>query len=509
MNPMGDRQTTVHKEFEQLLEAEWAGELSEAGRLRMASLCAADPALAERLCHERRLSSLLSEHGPNHAPKGLAALVLARLEPELPETNKLAKVNIAGAIRKGSRRQERPWSQWWPVLRWGLATAVIGIVILEGGLLVRQELIGRESERAKEILMVKLEKPTEAQKSRRKSARELAALESRKVHKAKGVSAQGGTDGPEELEEDTGQELAMAHEEKVPLMMMRGGQFLPGDLRMMTSNATDGMTAQKSAAGAKDADILDIPTAPQAVAASLASAIEAGEAASVSDGTERAQAQAPASIQADNEPFAAEHPIQKGEDQGQRIAMHVVLNPTAMAQQMAKAKVSDKKESKKNSLIVPAEVRSSFFGGNTKPKLAPPSPEQASIKEIEMAAASVGGDILSSGPVPGRPGLWRIRCAMTPQKFQRFMREWKQSGASPVAPAVSSTPAAPPYSYEMIEGSGVLRSIATAKSAENGTDHAAKSVRAATPAQPASAAADRFLEVVLLIEQPGAARPAR
>jgi hypothetical protein len=114
----------VQEEFEQLLEAEWAGKLSEAQGRRLDALCAAHPELAEQLRKERQLNGLLAKHGPNHAPHALARAVLDRLDLETKESQKLATINIAGVIHKGTEPRPRHWAEWWPMLRWGLTTMV-------------------------------------------------------------------------------------------------------------------------------------------------------------------------------------------------------------------------------------------------------------------------------------------------------------------------------------------------------------------------------------------------
>ena len=47
-------------EFEQLVEAEWAGTIDADGRRRLEELCAGDPALADRHGREERMSGLIA-----------------------------------------------------------------------------------------------------------------------------------------------------------------------------------------------------------------------------------------------------------------------------------------------------------------------------------------------------------------------------------------------------------------------------------------------------------------
>ena len=125
--------TTLHDEFENLLEAQWAGELDEAGRERLAQLCAGDPALAERLSRENRLTGLLSRCGPNPAPEGFAASVLGRLESEAdprPES-----------VRTGGREASYSFrGRWWqaPAFRWAQGLAVTATIVVMGVALIHQ-----------------------------------------------------------------------------------------------------------------------------------------------------------------------------------------------------------------------------------------------------------------------------------------------------------------------------------------------------------------------------------
>ncbi len=122
-------QPPTHPEFDELLEALWAGQLDADGRARLERLALEHPALAERLRQERALDALLRRHGPNRAPAGLAAAVLARIDAPLEGP---AQVVVAAP-------PPLPRMSWTGRLwRYGLAAAVLILLVGQSALLMMQ-----------------------------------------------------------------------------------------------------------------------------------------------------------------------------------------------------------------------------------------------------------------------------------------------------------------------------------------------------------------------------------
>ncbi|MEN6624654.1 MAG: hypothetical protein ABFD69_00345 [Candidatus Sumerlaeia bacterium] len=125
---MTTNEQTPHEQFDELLEALWAGQLDRNGEAMLEALAAGDPELADRLRRERSLTQMLAAKGPNRAPEGLAAAVFARLD-EQPE---------AQVVQVKPRKTRRPWF-FSPQLRWGLAAAALVVVGIQGMWVIYRE----------------------------------------------------------------------------------------------------------------------------------------------------------------------------------------------------------------------------------------------------------------------------------------------------------------------------------------------------------------------------------
>ena len=131
-------------------------------------------------------------------------------------------------------------------------------------------------------------------------------------------------------------------------------------------------------------------------------------------------------------------------------------------------------------------------GVRAKQEATPPVPD---LRQIEIAVAKVGGSILSRVPVKNKPNFYEIECAMTPPQLGQFMRELERMGLLPKGTSEKTTgtlvgqtpPPTPtePY-YEVTQGHPLLSEANRAK-AKKPSD---------TPAAPA----EQKLKVNLIIE---------
>ncbi|MCL5269409.1 MAG: hypothetical protein M1457_02390 [bacterium] len=562
---------TVNWEFDQLLEAELDGRLDEAGRERLAALCAADPALGERARQERRLAILLGGCGPNHAPPGLTRAVLARLETE------------AAPVRRPLWRA--------PVLRWGFGLAAMALVTVEAALLWRQgaeesairkrelaqsiqpTILGIETtagtgakrpaaagesgkngmavargdiaaektdEANREFELAQAEPATglsasaapavkakaEPQKSvstaRTRSVGSIGSLAKTMPAPQAGApeSAAGRVDSLRDLQ------LALAEEKAVapapspatiatPVVSAAASRTAPAGASYSAKGVFTGVRAQDgTAAGGRQAGLAAEPAATVPAAASAAPAalaagqpvlgapmpsaalpaasasatpsvspVEAGNAPGGVPGGERMVAMrihlggAPGSVALEEAGYAA-HIQEKTVGAGGPASLNAygvksLTSPVGVPAGRAPAVPATRRGEMVNRLLTPGE------GLRIQTEPSTPSQDRGAAqrpvteRQVESAVAQAGGRILSTAPVPGGKGLWRVRCAMTESQLRDFLGRLERLGIAPAAGATAPADAgapkgtakalpAPPQGafYQVTAGRGLLTGTA-------------------------------------------------
>lgn len=397
----------MSEELEQLLEAEWAGPLSDAQRRRLEELCAADPAAAELVRQERKLSVALAQYGPNHAPQGLLEAVMGRLEAESRvEKQLLPRINLSSALRFDLFRRMRPMEHWLPYLRWGSALALFALIVMQAGYLMRQEVDSRKSLR-QSLISESSALPGNDEANTPQMQARLLQREAKRKQQA-GPTRSRNTFSPQ-------------------VKTYSQDNLVPGvDLaQIIDSEATDFVEP-----GAP-------PPAPAIVATPLP--------------------------EADPQPMLADaQPAAPPQEERVSIQVAVAQSPEAEQPRRTLGLFGNDRRTRGG---FPA---SSFLERDLK---VGPSSETPTARDIEVIVAEAGGNILTREPVEGRPGSWRLTVSLGEQEMRQFMAALEQIGvnAQPPAPAVRGikpnerVPAQPrpllANRYHVSEGEAVVSSL--------------------------------------------------
>lgn len=401
----------MHYEFEQLMEALWAGRLDQTGRRRLGELCAADPTLASRLRQERNLSNLLSRCGPNHAPADLARNVLTRIEA------------------RNYVRLRTPWYAVWfgwlflPAVRTAVAFTVIAAIGVEAGMLMHNYKTQSSQSVAAPLAASPAASSYKSVATNKKqgSSRSVASVDREKTGKKNENSAT----RPAPARNRTGSEAKSAASGERRVAQAQP-QFSPqGEVitEEFPAPITGGETGRGFGGGGFGGGVKNlamrtnddnIPGAPLAPSMTLPAAPAPGPAVTpsvplYSDGAPAV----PASGAAAAKPLSAALADRE-------VAMAITLN-TAVRPPAAFDRQPEKP-------VQPLNIP----GIKTfAPQEGQPQAEALSLKTIEVSLYAVGAEKVQSTPVAGRKGAWEVRTSLTPEQFRRFGYEMRKSGILP------------------------------------------------------------------------------
>lgn len=424
-------------EFEQLLEALWAGRLDQAGRRRLSELCAADPKLAARLRQERNLTGLLSHCGPNHAPAGLASSVMAKMHA------------------RNYLRSRAPWHAAWigwifrPAIRTALAFTAIAAIGVEAGLLMHnwqtpasttaaaplaakpdyQNVAILDQKPAPTRRVASLDPETIKKQNEKTAARATAArkITGGEVKSAAPVepkkAAVFSPQGDVRTEEFPGPGVTVSKGDIVHFNDDRGfgGGGLSGapQLAMNDRNTYDMKVPLAPAASAPAA-----PAPASAPAATPTVPLDANSAAPAVPGP------------ANSAKYLTGHAnpeIPRAKALPDReVAMAITLN-TAIRPPAAYEHRADKPIDPLNNI----PYKESFTNA---PRGQAPA-EALTHKQIEIDLYAVDQNaVVKSNPIPDRKGSWEIRASLTPEQFRRFAQGLREKGILPGATVTSNNP---------------------------------------------------------------------
>lgn len=438
----------MHYEFEQLLEAKWAGCLDEYGRRRLSELCAANPALARRMEQEESLDGLLERCGPNHAPFDLADKVLAQLEP---------RRSRYVAPRRSS------WLAWVfrPAFGAALAFCVMAAVGIEAGLLIYKMNGGgsgggrfsntaskqRTGRAEREIAYVRTG-PEESRNSRRTSRPSPKKVEktTRTAQPTRVRANSADRDQVSAASKAKAPSAAPAEQAPVaePLASVQGQpEGAPPTVEFPAAGAPAETDLEPQLAYALPAPSVNAPAvAPQTAAAPVAPA--ATPAVPPVQGTPAVVLPNPAipgprviAKAAPSAPAPAKPMPAMQEPQDRQVAMDIFLTPTPQASR-GNAGAGER-----------AAVQSLPPGIKTfvQPDEAQPKPQALSLKDIHITLISImgsGAPDITPQPVDGRKDQWEVRLSLTPDQFRRFTTELRKMGVLPGETVVGEASAGAP-----------------------------------------------------------------
>lgn len=415
-------------EFEQLLEALWAGRLDSAGRRRLSELCAADPKLAARLRQERNLSGLLAHCGPNHAPADLASSVMAKMHA------------------RNYLRSRTPWYAAWvgwifqPALRTALALTAIAAIGVEAGLLMHNW----HTPAASSVTSPLASKPNfqniALREKEQAPVRRVASLDADAVKKRSEKNA----GRPATSRNRNGGEVKSA----APGEPKKTAAFSPqGDVRTEEFPAPvtggfgggggsfgSGMGGGAPQLAMRDRNSFDlkVPMAPS-TAAPAAPALASAPAVTATVPLELNNAPA---VPGPSNTAKYLNDLPKAQSPkalpDREVAMAITLN-TAIRPFAAYERRADKP-------IAPlSNIPMKGFADT--PQGTQPQAEPLTHKEIEIQLFAVEAADFRSNPVPGRKGSWEICASLTPEQFRRFAQGLREKGILPGATVTSTKPA--------------------------------------------------------------------
>jgi hypothetical protein len=392
----------MNEEFEQLLEAEWEGRLDAAGRQRLDALCAADPALAERLNDERRMSGLLASVGPNRPPGGLADRVFARLDGEAAADEALAEAPPAPpparAPRERARERRSLWDAWrFPVFGLGSALAAAGLLV---------------------VFAIQNRAP------------EDFGSTARPVMADRVADATATSDAPPLTREVAMAPTARATPRSTPALPPTDGGTVESEFGAAAAGESRAARIDQRPAATPAATTSPTPAERQPIV--IASAPPDRDA--VPGGQERAEQPAAAAktlaatsaagnVAAEATGETAALPTVR------RVALQISLPPLQAPGNRGNA-AGAVGQTQTLSTPDPNGVRALSPGAILNPATPANAPTR---RDIETAVATAGGTIHEIRPMPERPGFVQVRCSVSPDQLQAFLNSLETMGLRPAA----------------------------------------------------------------------------
>ncbi len=422
--------TTLYEEFEDLLEAQWAGQLNESGQERLAQLCVGDPALAERLIHENGLTGLLSRCGPNPAPEGLAASVLGRIEREADLRPKSA--------RTGGREASYSFrGRWWqaPAMRWAQGLALTAMLVVLGAALFYQHRQLRQYRVASEP-------------SLERGRQTVFTAEALPVSEAAPTASISG-DAP-------ASPITPAESADGPRLM---AQVVEAERAPAASIA-----AERNDQGASRVAEMTTPDLPTVVATPLrtepVNEDQLDTEVALADLDVGQEESPPPPVDSSEEPAAT--PV---EVKSRRLAMQIQLaaDHAALPSQSPAAGRKRTVAGRPNDPRGQGKRRS--FAENGAAPTEPAKRSKVTLKDIEMAAAMAGGEI--AGRAERQKNVHQLSLKMDRDQVQTFMEKLEEMGV-PYLRKVSPRPSEdeapdstePPVQFfDITEGQSILKSV--------------------------------------------------
>lgn len=403
----------MREELDQLLEEEWAGSLSEAGRARLEALALADPALHGRLRSERGLTRLLQRCGPNHAPAGLSRAVLAQL----------ATGSAAGRVqRRASFWQKLGLPNWTPAF--GLGFAATCLLVLGGFYVVQL----RQHGSAPANLVAQGTPAVPSGAADRELAKALpgddkrADLDKKLEDSAKSKTARAQGDLkpalPAELKTSTA-EPALPPADASPQPANERAEPVPSPTPAPTTTVEQAVVSQPGASPAAN----DLQRLPEKMRPKLP-AMPSEDAAVDAVAAPAAPPAAP----------SLAGPAQV-EIEMQLASASAGAAAPAMAQPRGSAKMRVSTQGFVASAGAPAlpdQVGAAEGGGST---------AGVTLKDVEILLTSVGATELNHAPVGGQnAGQWRVTCQLTRAQLRQFTQDLQRERIQPATSANALAP---------------------------------------------------------------------